>query len=664
VAALRSTADSLGGNAWLALAARLASDVSASAIAEGLERFLANTDEKLPSEVGDGPWDARFTVPSDEATFVAGLVWARPGHPTAAMRWRAAHAVRRLVVAGRFDVIERLIERFGSASSLPFGDAKLPFFLMHAQLWLLIALARVAKDAAPAFASHRAFFERIAFSAEFPHVVMRAFAIDVLRELAPALAPEEREALIAKLGRANRSPFPSAPRADHREFRYAPRPDASPRAEDDFHLDYDFNKYQVERLCRVFACPGWEVEDRISVWVRRWDKAVRGMHDCPRSGSNDESWSSGYVPDRDRYGGYLGWHALMLVAGELLATRVVVGEDWGGDAWAAFLGEHRLSRSDGLWLADLTDPFPLDLTKEADMPMPESGEKGTAREDSNLLAPLLGLLDGKVAADWLPVAGRWSIGRDTTVTLQSVLANAGNARAVVMAVLSAEAFFRWLPDDEDEIARHFGGDGHTVQPWVAKTPNTERQLDRHDPYGAATALDRHFPSDWTRDLLETVADDEVVRRWSIRRRTAYRAEAWGAEGGRGDYAWSETGYRLFVSRGALQSLLKVSERSLVVALTLQKYHRGKSSGRAGDTSGFTHRSLLAVIDERGQIWSPRGLSRQAKEALATLDPDRRHDFYPRFRAIAGLPDEWLSRRNNLPISEEQYRIFIEGLSPE
>lgn len=338
----------------------------------------------------------------------------------------------------------------------------------------------------------------------------------------------------------------------------------------------------------------------------------------------------------------------MLVAGELLATRAVVGEDWDGDTWAAFLREYTLSRSDGLWLADLTDPFPLDLTKEAEMPMPESGERGTVREDSNLLAPLLGLLDGKLATDWLPVSGRWSIGRDTTVRLQSVLANAGDARAVVMAVVSAEAFFRWLPDDEDEIVRHFGGDGHTVQPLVAKTPNSERQLDRHDPYGAATALDRHFPSDWTRDLLETVAEDEVVRRWSIRGRAAYRAEAWGAEGGRGDYAWSETGYRLFASRGDLLSLLQVSERSLVVSLSLQKYHRGKSSGRTGDTGAFTHRSLVVVVNERGQIWSPRRLTRQAKEALKTLDADRRRDFYPRFRAIAGLPDEWLRRRNELP----------------
>ncbi|CAM3190608.1 hypothetical protein [Janthinobacterium lividum] len=663
VAALRSTSDSLGGNAWLALAARLAPDVSASALAEGLERFLANTDEKLPSEVGDGPWNVRFTVPPDEATFVAGFVWARLGHPVAAMRWRAAHAVRRLMTAGRSDVIDRLIDRFGATSNLPFGDAKLPFYVMHAQLWLLMALARIAKDAATVFIPHRAFFEQIVCSTKFPHVVMRAFAIDILRALAPALRPEEREAMLAKLGSANRSPFPSAPGTDYREFRYATRPGSSPRPEDGFHLDYDFNKYQVERLCHIFACPGWEVEDRISAWVRRWDATVRGMYVCPRSRSNDESWSSGYVPDRDRYGGYLGWHALMLVAGELLATRAIAGDDWNGDAWATFLREYTLSRNDGLWLADLTDPFPLDLTKELDMPMPESGERSTVREDSNLLTPLLGLQDGKVAADWLQIAGRWSIGRDTTVTLRSVVANASDARAVSMTVLSSEAFFKWLPDDEDEIVRHFGG-GHTVQPWVETTPNAERQLDRHDPYGAATALDRPFPSQWTRDLLGTSADDQVGRRWSIDGRTAYRAEAWGAEGGRGDYAWSETGYRLFIGRGELLSLLKVSERSLVIVLTLQKYHRGKSSGRAGDTSSFTNRSLVVVIDERGQIWSPRGLSRQVKETLAKIEADRRRDLYPRFRAIAGLPDERLSRRNDPPLSEEQYRLDIERLWPE
>jgi hypothetical protein len=44
----------------------------------------------------------------------------------------------------------------------------------------------------------------------------------------------------------------------------------------------------------------------------------------------------------------------------------------------------------------------------------------------------------------LPVSGRWSIGRDTTLTIRSVLADESDARSTVMTLLSEEPFFRWL----------------------------------------------------------------------------------------------------------------------------------------------------------------------------------------------------------------------------
>ncbi|AYM60893.1 hypothetical protein [Agrobacterium fabrum] len=662
VAGFRGGADHLGGNAWLALAAKLAAKTSSSAIAEGLERFLAITDEKLPVEVGDGPWDVRLTAPEDEADLVAGLVWSRLGHPVAAMRWRAAHAVRRLAEIGKFDVVERLIGLFDTGKVFAFNDAKLPFYTMHAQLWLLIALGPVAKKSAEALSQRRTFFVRIAFSTDFPHVVMRAFAIDILQDIAQTLSPEERDALTSKLLTANVSPYPHAPRPDYTEYRHLSRPDSSLRSDNAFYFDYDFNKYQLERLCHVFAYPGWEAEDRIEAWVRRWDATVQSMNECPRSSSYDQAWSSGYLPDRDRYGGYLAWHALMLLAGELLATRTVVGEDWSGDAWSAYLKEYRLSHRDNLWLSDLTDPFPLDIPKEADIPMPE--DESTAREDRRLLEPLLGIKTDKLVGDWIPVAGRWSIGRETTATLTSVLAGAGDAKLTAMAWLSGTHFFRWLPDDQEEIARHFGEDGHSVRAWIEKTPHTERQLDRHDPYAAVTALDRPFPSKSTIDSMKLEPDDAAIRRWSAGDALKFRAEAWGAEGGRGEYAWSDTGNRLFVANGALTSMLTMTGLSLVVTLKLQKYHKDKSNVRARDTGAFTHRSLLVVINGRGQVWTPQRLSTPAKRALKTLDADRRHDFYPRFRAIAGLPDEWLARKSDPPIDIEYIREFLAGLSDD
>ncbi|MDD1498997.1 hypothetical protein PVA19_11295 [Agrobacterium sp. CNPSo 3708] len=664
VGGLRGSADHLGGDAWLALAAKLAANASDSAISEGIERFLATTGEKLPAEVGDGPWHMRFNVPEDDATVVAGLVWARLGHPDAAIRWRAAHAVRRLVEAGRSDVINLLVDQFYEDAHIPFSDAKLPFYTMHAQLWLMIALARVAKDSTELLISRRAFFEQIATSNAFPHVVMRAFAIDILHEIAAACAPDECDTLLAKLEVANVSPYPHTPQANHAQFRYAERPDSAPQPDDAFHLDHDFSKYQVEGLCRVFGCAGWEIEDRITVWVRRWNSTVRSMHECSRIKGYDESWSSGYLPGSDRYGGYLAWHALMLVAGELLAERPVVGEDWDGDAWVGFLKDYRLSRADNIWLADLTDLFPLDLPQDPELPMPESAKFSSAREDIRLLEPLLGFDGNSIITDYIPVSGHWSIGHDTTVTVSSLLANASDALSTAMAWYAEEPFFRWLPDDEEEIARQFGDDGHTVKAWIAEIRNTERRLDRFDPYAASTALNRPFPSQFTQNTMQATAADPVVRLWLKGTAMAFRAEAWGAEGGKGEYAWSETGYRLFASSNSLKSLLSTTGLSLVVALKLQKYHKGKSNGRAGDTSGFSNRSLIAIINGEGDVRALQRFSKQAKHAVGALDRDRRRDFYARFRAIAGLPDERLTRQNHLSLDTEQMRIFLQGFEDD
>jgi hypothetical protein len=531
---------------------------------------------------------------------------------------------------------------------------------MHAQLWLLIALARVAKDDASPLIRHQEYFEQIAFSADFPHVVMREFAIMALRAIAPVLAPVERNALMARLATANRSPWPHAPRADFTDFHYVARPKSSPRANNAFSLDYDFSKYAAGRLCRVFACPGWQVEDRISAVVRGWDATIGGMYEGARGDGLDRSWSSGYMPEGDQYGGYLGWHALMVVAGDLLATEPVVGEHWGGDAWAAFLGDYLVSRDDGLWLADLTDLFPSDLPKPDALPMPDIGEIVSAGKNRELLAPLLGLRGNKLADDWLPVSARWSIDRETTLSVRSVISNSRDARSTVMTLLSDEPCFRWLPETEDEIERHFGHAGHSIQAWVCEKPNTERELDRYDPYASPTALDRPFPAEWVRAEQAIIADDVTVRSWSRGGVPTYRAEAWGAEGGVGEHAWSETGYQLSIRREALIDRLALSGKSLILALTVQKYHKGKWTGHHGDTTGFTHRSLIVVVNERGVVWLPQRMSKHEKAALATLDSDNLPDFYNRFRVIAGLPNERAAQRASLTLDNiDIVRILID-----
>ncbi|MAY77691.1 MAG: hypothetical protein CL802_08895 [Citromicrobium sp.] len=80
-------------------------------------------------------------------------------------------------------------------------------------------------------------------------------------------------------------------------------------------------------------------------------------------------------------------------------------------------------------------------------------------------------------------------------------------------------------------------------------------------------------------------------------------------GGRGEQAWSEAGSRVFVSRSAVTSFLTATNQRLVVALKLRKYHRGKSSGKAGDTSAAKfgyHIACRSTPDAQSRSLMPTG----------------------------------------------------------
>jgi hypothetical protein len=546
------------------------------------------------------------------------------------MRWRAVHAVSRLAAVKRFDVIAHLIQRFTDSGIGPFGDAKLPAYPMHAQLWLLIALARIALDHPQQLVVHLQFFEQVAFADNFPHVVMRAFAIDTLRVLAAVLDPSERDKLLQRLDNTNRSPFPQVMAREFQKRRYLPKPDTAQPGPEAFHLDYDFTKYHVERLCRVFSCAEWETESRMTHWVRGWDANAHSMYDDPRARrSYENDWSSGSMPEVDRYGGYLGWHALMLCAGEFLQTREVTRDEWIDDAWADFLEHYRLSCANGQWLAELTDLFPVDLPDSDAIPMPETDNTASERDDHALLQPMLGISEAQLTSQSLPVSGRWSISTDCTVSLSSVLVTVDDLSAVVMTLLTEGRFFCSLPEDPESVESHFGRSGHGIRTWIDGVARTDLNLDQHDPYAFISAQRRPAPSAWVRDQLALVADDVGGRCWSNSTGACFRTEAWGATGGRGEHRWEVGGHRINVDRSCLLSLLKSEEVKLIGVLKMQRY----LAGRAGGTGNFSHRLLVFTVDSNGRVELFKRANKFARDVTAGLDKKYRHDFRHRFEAI-------------------------------
>jgi hypothetical protein len=472
----------------------------------------------------------------------------------------------------------------------------------------------------------------VAFDAGFPHTVMRHFAAEALAVLGQVLDPADRAAMHERLRKVNVSTIPAVKELRGRGDFYARRPKDCPEPCDRFRFEYDFEKYQVDGLARVFGASVWIVGDACHAWIRRWDPSISHMYHCPRRAARGEFGSGdhhgGSSPQCDRYGGYLARHALMLTAGEFLVTRPVTGDSRRDNPWSDWLAEHTLSRRDGLWLADGTDLFPVEMrhpvvagsdADEGAVPLPV---------DMLALAQLAGLDERLALGETLIVDGDWNSTDKVDVTVSSVLTDEAEARVVAVALAAGEPFFQSLPREEGRFEWDEGDKACSIRPWIAAHDQVDQHLDRHDPYATPTALRRACLTDAAVAKLKIRSDDPFKRIWrDPGGANVLSAEAWGVTRGTGQYAWSFIGTRLGCRTDALQTLLASSRTGLVVLVKTQKYIEGKE-GKAA----FPTKTLVFWVDAHG-VHPVLAIPRAVRKALGSLTQDEQTQLEPRLAVV-------------------------------
>jgi hypothetical protein len=347
---------------WLDFATVLAKASQPATLAECVTRYVSKSEGGLPEAFAGGPWRPRDAVPPTQAEAVAGLLWWLLGAPEAESRWRAAHAVRRLVGLGRRDVLKALIARLEDTDGGPFQDPATPFLFLNAKLWLMLTIARIAVDDPSIIAPYRAELDRVAHDEQLPHVLIREMAGRALRRVADILPSEQASALRERCDAVNASAFPppKVVRGGRQHGFYDGRPAGYPERNPPFSFEYDFEKYQVTGLAQLFGTHKYLAGDLIAGWVHRWAPQAKSMWDDYR----DDQWDDSRRNTTERWIGNLAWHGVFLAAGSLLLQLPISGRSWTRDApWLEWLAEGLLSREDGRWLADDVTLEPLDLRK-------------------------------------------------------------------------------------------------------------------------------------------------------------------------------------------------------------------------------------------------------------------------------------------------------------
>lgn len=570
-----------------------------------LTRLLQSGPAKLASSTEDGPWRPELYPSSDPVETTAGLIWFVLGSPVSERRWMAAHSLRTAIRLDRADVLDAVIAYFDRRYSPGFQAPELPFFYLHAQLWLLIAMARIALEAPAQIARHRVFLEQIAFDPADHHVLRKHCAAWALTACAQRGQITLPKSTMKALEMVNCSPYLTKLSKDYGGSWYRQsRPESIAKPEPELHLDYDFDKGDVARMANLFRHPHWETVDAMTAWVRRHDVDITYMHEAKGRLRSSRDYVHGINPDYHTYGEQLCWHALYGVAGDLLVGYPVVRGPHDDNApWGEWLGRQVLTRADGLWLADGTDWQPVDTWTTLRVVGPQGVE---LTSDPATLQALLGI--DPTISDWLVVDGDWNSTEGVGIHVVSALAPRCESVALAESVAAANPFHAHFP----RLQPYEDGDANEVQrnapylPWVVVWDDDAR-LDEADSLGVSGAAQRRRLSQAAIDFGQLTPTDTFGRAWvNPSGKELVRSEVWMESSRRRERR--TTGARLLCRASFVRDYLTANDADLLLLVRLRSYDEGFG-------------------DERSRFWHTTGVVRVTPSLAISLHPGRTKELH-------------------------------------
>lgn len=583
VAGLCESSDLIGARGFFGFVSNsadlLAPDDARSLLEYALDRF--ETPHMDLATQADGPFHEGLAPEPNVSKAMAGLVWCALGSPFAETRWEAAHCVRRWSELDCVLEVDALIGWLRRGNAGAFAGDGLPFYELHAKLYLLIAFLRVAVDDARRLVRHAQVFRDIALSGP-PHWLIQTTAARIALLLEQSSAGSYSVEDVGRLGDFDRSVF--APRILNG---FSPRVDSPRHARGEvdlslkFHFGMDFGDCWLRCLGEAFHLSQKQVEELVR-------EVVVGQLGVPSSGEfvadprrsqwtrrDRDTWlhRTSY-PRADDHRFYVSYHGMHAVAAQLVTELPVVVNDhgsWMENEWDEWQRRHGLTRDDGRWLSDRRDPSPSLRRPWTHQNTDEHWLWSVQAEDFfEILVRECPMQDG------ICIDGRWTdcvSDRSETIHISSALVEPSTSVSLANAL-------RHIPRTMDYRLPSYGGEQpeRSAPPpfdlvgWIRNPHRDDPRLDWFDPY--AKSID--YPPTEIGDTFATqlgLAVDLEKRVWmkSATGELAAQTEIW-SERNESDRRSREEPYRggrrMSCKIALLRELCATSGRHLLISVEI------------------------------------------------------------------------------------------------
>ncbi|WP_378954579.1 hypothetical protein [Pelosinus sp. sgz500959] len=549
-----------------------------------LQWLLERLSTKIPKACADGVWREELRPPQNSVEIVAKLIWRLLGHPDKRLRWRAAHAVRRMVHQGYHEIIDLLVALCDDKCCATMIDYEHGFFWLSARLWTFILLERLAGEHPTSIKNHAIKIMQEALEPDVPHALLRHFAQSTALKLNKHEPGIYSRSEITALSAINKSTLPLN-KAKNRHYS-CNRHTSSKKLRFSFNtmdtLPYWYNplagvfgedRDTIAQLAEIWICDRWGMPADIDYkrdWIRqRYDYALYSHGQC--SGPTIETVQT-----------YAEWHSMFCVADELLKTRPVLYDKWENDLYGHWLGRWTLTWP-AYWLADIRDSLPLeDIYWQLDEKVGENWDKEISPDAFD---PLIGLTESPVPK-FLVLHGSYRRaihGASESMHISSALVNPDTASALLRALQTAvnPNDYRVPSDEKDEL--EIFSEGFELKGWLRVMEANSEGIDKDDPLSNHISSSLVIPGvdfvEWAN--LEYSPDRKQYWRKEKSGYMVTLLECWNEQPltDREYREFYSVGHRLRVDVNTLLDYLNERQRCLIVKCTIDRWVDKEGKGK-------------------------------------------------------------------------------------
>lgn len=447
---------------------------------------------QIPSEIGDGLWNEGFSIVDDSDSNISDFIRFNLGHPIKKIRWRATHAIVRMVSFGNTNILKLLLQRQNEKDCLPFQDNKYIYYWMSAKLYLWTAIDRISKEYPEKLLLFKDIFLKELLNDELPHVLIRHFiqksCLSLFKHDSSIYTDNEIEIIknvnVSKLQTLKRE----------RGSKVSRIKTSKSLRNWSFKFDgLDTLPFWYERVGKIFDLSENDVADVADkIITEQWgyvgnpnkddfirNQLNRGEYFLTRNhkGSNPE------VEDLSIYWQY---HAMFCAADYLLKNYPLIkGEFWDDEEEWSYWLESNANSFVGYWLSDLEDPIPLEAQYWKDVKV-KLDEKWRDEIDENFFDDSVGLMTENTFMNVRGGIAKYFRDCKETITINSNLVSNDAAEALLRALHTTKnSYDYYFPleknNSEDDYDYNFINEGiFNLEGWIGHVGTEFEGLDVQD----------------------------------------------------------------------------------------------------------------------------------------------------------------------------------------